>query len=314
MVNGECGVSMKDNSYNFESKSDPLSIVDNLNVHGIAMVRGFLDAGITSTMKHRVAGWIDEDSMLVIRSVDHPTNPDGRQVFVSPDKAAENGEPELVNIFREGLVRSVAEEFFSPNDSDLNPEILLTHLRSSPTAILPWHFDRMQSLKFWVYLEDSTKDDGAFKCCPGTHWEGRYRAAYYMATGTAVHDIPNDVPDHRIRNPVTQEASAGDLIIFDPDGFHRGGVVKPGHERKVVRADTFPVNARRYADKPFTGGWWLRSGLNLSKWFKRSGSRILGDRTRDTAVVRERRSSQLSKFHSRYLGSSSRNSHGQFFL
>jgi hypothetical protein len=110
-----------------------------------------------------------------------------------------------------------------------------------------------------------------------------------MATGTAVRDIPNDVPDHRIQNPVTLEAKAGDLIIFDPDGFHRGGVVKPGHERKVIRADTFPKNARKYSDLPFTGGWWLRSNLNFAKWFKSKSTRTLGNLTNDKTQTRERR-------------------------
>ena len=276
-------------NYRFESPPDASSVIENLNIHGIALVKGFLDIETIDILRKRFKNWVDGDSKSVLRKSGHPTNPDGKQVFVSPEKAAANDEPELINIFREGLVRSIAQEFFSPNEFNLNPEILVTHLRASETPILPWHFDRMQALKFWIYVEDATQDDGAFEYCPGTHWEGRYRAAYHMATGTAVRYIPNDVPDHRIQNPVTLEAKAGDLLIFDPDGFHRGGVVKPGHERKVIRADTFPLNVRKYSDRPFTSGWWLRSGLNLARWVKSASTRTLGDRTSDTTQVREQR-------------------------
>lgn len=280
---------MKSMRYKFECPPDVGPVITNLNSYGISLVKDFLDIETIKILRNRFYHWTNDDSKSVLRKTGHPTNANGQQVFVSPEKAAEIGEPELVNIFREGLIHEIAERFFSPHKFNLNPEILLTHLHPSPTPILPWHFDRMQSLKFWIYIEDATRDDGAFEYCPGTHWEGRYRAAFHMATGTAVRDIPNDVPDHRIQNPVTLEAKAGDLIIFDPDGFHRGGVVKPGHERKVIRADTFPKNARKYSDLPFTGGWWLRSDLNFAKWFKSKSTRTLGNLTNDKTQTRERR-------------------------
>ena len=275
--------------YTFECIKNVNDIIEALNIHGIAIVPGFLTSDQLHTFKKSFSEIMDNPLPCINRKPKHPSNPNGKQVYIDPERAKNDGFPEYSSIFQDGLVNSIADAFFAPHAFNLNPEILLTHLRASPTPILPWHFDRMQALKFWIYVEDASQDDGAFEYCPGTHWEGRYRAAYHMATGTAVRYIPNDVPDHRIQNPVTLEAKAGDLLIFDPDGFHRGGVVKPGHERKVIRADTFPLNARKYSDRPFTSGWWLRSGLNLARWIKSASTRTLGDRTSDTTLVREQR-------------------------
>ena len=47
-----------------------------------------------------------------------------------------------------------------------------------------------------------------------------------MLTGKTIDKIRNDIPNHRIQNPITLEGKAGDLFIFDADGFHRGGVIE----------------------------------------------------------------------------------------
>jgi len=279
---------MKSKLGDFECPQNAKSIVDKLNSSGIVVIREFLAKVMISRLNSRFESWMNRDSISVLRRIDHPRNPGGVQAFVCPDVAASSGETELFDVFRLGLVRAIAEEFFSPQEFRLNPAVVLTHLQPASNPILPWHFDRMQSLKFWIYLDDASEDNGALEYCPGTHWEGRYRASYHMATGTAVKNIPNDVPDHRIQHPLVVDAKAGDLIVFDPDGFHRGGVVKPGNERRVIRADTFPLKTRRYSDFPMTGGWWLRSIFNLARWLKVSGSRTLGDRTKDTTTRRER--------------------------
>ena len=274
--------------YSFKCNQETNKIIDTLNCHGIAFIPNFLTQEQLHSFRSSFTQIMDKSLACVKRRPKHPSNFDGKQAHIDPALAKDDGFPEYSTIFQDGLIKDIADTFFAPNKIKLNPEILLTHLHPSPTPILPWHFDRMQTLKFWIYLEDTTRDDGAFEYCPGTHWEGHYRAAYHMATGTPVRYIPNDIPEHRVQNPVAIEAKAGDLVIFDPDGFHRGGVVKPGHERKVVRADTIPLVTRRYSDRPFTAGWWLRSHLNLARWLKSASFRTFGEKTADTTQIRER--------------------------
>ena len=93
-------------------------------------------------------------------------------------------------------------------------------------------------------MEDCDEKSGAFEYCPGTHWEGKYRANYYLKSGLSIRDIPNDVPTYRILNPVTLSAKSGDLLIFNTDGFHRGGIISKGKSRSVIRGDTERSNNR----------------------------------------------------------------------
>ncbi len=185
----------------------------------------------------------------------------------------------------------MAEDYFSPHKIDFNDEVFITHEKPCEKPILPWHFDRVQSLKFWINLTDTTKENGAFEYCPGTHWEGHYRAGFHLSQGGAVENIPNDIDPDLVRNPVSIELKAGDLLIFDPDGFHRGGIVQPGQERRVLRGHTHPKGQRRYGDKPLSSGWWLRSFLNLNKWAGHASTRILGDKIQDQTINRNQNKS-----------------------
>lgn len=113
------------------------------------------------------------------------------------------------------------------------------------------------------------------------------RAGFHLSQGFGVEDIPNDLEEILIRNPVSIELKAGDLMVFDADGFHRSGVVGIGGERRVLRAHTYP-RGRRYGDRPFSADWWIRSPLNINKWFKASTASIVGDRIKETTKNRKK--------------------------
>ena len=271
----------------FEAERSVDSVIDQLVRYGISIVPNFLQPQVLVSLQTAFFKILENDCSCINKKFGHPTNPEGRQATIDPGRAASNGFPQFQDVFRSDFMNQIAQGYFSPFGYDFNPQVLLVHLRACPVPILPWHFDRIQTLKFWIYLRDTTVDDGAFDYCPGTHWEGHYRAGYHLLAGTPVKHIPNDVPLHRIQNPVAVEAKAGDLVIFDPDGFHRGGVVGTGRERCVLRADTYPLPSRKYGDRPFTKGWWLTGPLNLARWLSPAGSRLIGDRVRDKAQRRD---------------------------
>ncbi len=66
-----------------------------------------------------------------------------------------------------------------------------------------------------------------------------------------------------------------------------GGVVQEGRERRVLRAHTYPTG-RRYSDRIFSPGWWMRSPLNLNRWFPSATTRILGDRISEATINRKK--------------------------
>jgi hypothetical protein len=275
------------NRYQFLSERTVDAVIVQLKKHGIALVPNYLSSNVLKKLNLEFERSLTENSLSVYARSKHPTNTRGKAARLNPwHKEAMNEFPEISSVFRDEFMRDIAQSFYAPYPFIFNEAVFITNEFPCEVPILPWHFDRVQSLKFWFNLTDTTKHNGAFEYCPGTHWEGRYRAGYYLSQGVGIEDLPNDIDEDLIRNPVTLELKAGDLLIFDPDGFHRGGIVEEGGERRVLRAHTYP-KGRRYGDKLFSAGWWIRSPLNLNRWFKSSTSRILGDRIQETSVNRK---------------------------
>ena len=178
----------------------------------------------------------------------HVTNESGITQTIDPDIAkAKDNLSNIEAVFRGSFMNDLCNEYYKPLEYTLNPEVLVSHLKESKNRILPWHFDRLQTLKFWIYLTDTGSENGAMEYCPGTHWEGRYRSQFHLSIGDLIREIPNDIPEERI-NGMIIDCKAGDLMIFDPDGFHRGGIIKPGRERFHLRGDSFPNARRKHGD------------------------------------------------------------------
>ena len=125
------------------------------------------------------------------------------------------------------------------------------------------HFDRNVSLKYFLYLNDVTKENGAFFIQPNSHKLGKELRE--KAWGKFI-PTPNDsllkkvilklfgknfsVVKNRIEldypelyDPsklIPVEGKAGTLIVFDSDIFHLGGLIeKNGLERLVLRMHSY---------------------------------------------------------------------------
>ena len=125
------------------------------------------------------------------------------------------------------------------------------------------HFDRNVSLKYFLYLNDVTKDNGAFFIQPNSHKLGKELRE--KAWGKFI-PTPNDnllkkvvlnffgkhfsVVKNRLeldypelydpKKLIPVEGKAGTLIVFDSDIFHQGGKInKKGLERIVLRVHNY---------------------------------------------------------------------------
>ena len=271
----------------FVTEKDVDSVLHKLRRYGLSIVPNYLDENLIKTLKTEFDKAIITDHSSISEKYDHPTNENGKVTRISAyHKNAKKEFPSIINLFFDPFMENISKLFFSPHKFDFNEVIICSHELSSKKKILPWHFDRIQSLKFWFYLNNVSDKNGSLKYSPGSHWEGKYRAGYHLLQGKTVGDIPNDIDDDLIQNPISINLNAGDLLIFDSDGFHAGGVVKSGNERKVLRAHTYPSQFRKYKDKIFSKGWWLTSRLNLSKIFSSKGMRVIGSKMKDKTINR----------------------------
>ena len=253
-------------------------IIDKLNLYGIAIIKNYTTKKIIKDLNKNFDFFLKNQTEFISNKyvID---NKSGVEIILDSKKVYKNFRS-IRTVFQSSFLQNLLKNYFQPHNFELNENLVLNLNKKSKKAILPWHVDRLQSLKFMLYLEKVDKSNGAFEYCPGTHWEGRYRASAHMLSGSSLRFLPNDVPKDRIMNPVTVSVNPGDLIIFDPDGFHRGSFVKKGF-RKVLRADSYPKPNRGWDDNFFSIYKLLTSPLNINRLLGKYSKRVLGFKTRD---------------------------------
>jgi len=125
------------------------------------------------------------------------------------------------------------------------------------------HFDRNASLKYFLYLNDVTKENGAFFIQPNSHKLGKkprqkawgnlipkpndslFKKIIVKLFGKPFKDVKNrielDYPElYDESKLIPVEGKAGTLIVFDSDLFHQGGKInKKGAERIVIRMHNY---------------------------------------------------------------------------
>ena len=266
------------------ANKDTKHTIEMLDRMGICIIKNFLSADELSllTIEHKKAFKDNDPGIDEVQP--HPTNIDGFVARCKTNKLSDAFST-TKSIFLSDFLDEVSSLYFETKYL-LNDDIFFTHEKESNIPILPWHFDKQQSLKFYINLLDVNEDNGALGYDPGSHREGHFRANYYVLSGTKLGEIPNDIPEQELHNPLTISVNAGDLVIFDPDGFHCGGTVSPGFERKVIRGHSHPLPIRT-KPKLFDTMWWLNSPFNLAKYLNKRGRRALPIK-RLTKAVRTR--------------------------
>ena len=125
------------------------------------------------------------------------------------------------------------------------------------------HFDRNLSLKYFLYLNDVTKENGAFFIQPNSHKLGKrlrekawgkfiptpndnlLKKVLLKLFGKHFSVVKNrlelDYPElYDYSKLIPVEGKAGTLIVFDSDVFHQGGKInKEGEERIVLRMHNY---------------------------------------------------------------------------
>ena len=125
------------------------------------------------------------------------------------------------------------------------------------------NFDRNVSLKYFLYLNDVTKENGAFFIQPNSHKLGKelrekawgkfiptpndnfLKKVLLKLFGKHFSVVKNrlelDYPElYDYSKLIPVEGKAGTLIVFDSDVFHQGGKInKEGEERIVLRMHNY---------------------------------------------------------------------------
>jgi hypothetical protein len=237
---------MEDYKQLIDTSKNINNVISRLKKYGIATISSFIKHEELDGLRKEYIKIFETDGDCISFNKKHVTNKEGVVAGLKRKKMDTRLFPIISSLFSSSFMDDIVKLYFKGYDYELNDDIFLSHEKASNIPILPWHFDRIHALKFYFYLEDTNQDNGAFEYVVGSHREGFFRANYYLAQGIEIENIPNDIPDDEIINPLTLSAAAGDLIIFDTDGFHRGGLVKEGKERKVIRGHSHISPPRTY--------------------------------------------------------------------
>lgn len=221
-----------------------------LKKDGIFMTNSYLNSSIISEVKNEVLDCHDKYGSNYnfgsVYSIKSPYSLMGcnKQVNLFEDKWIKNLFL-LINNNMEGFNTSI----YSTHDYIFNKQDLARN------GCL--HFDRNRSLKFFIYLTDVNKHNGAFYIEPQTHdlgtklreiaWGGNspkptdnlFKKAYNKFFGKKFKDVKNrieiDYPEYyNPKNLIPVEGKAGTLIVFDSDLFHKGGVIQKSNLSRLV--------------------------------------------------------------------------------
>jgi hypothetical protein len=228
--------------------AEPVDVVAHLRTSGLAVIPAWL--GVTP-----LPAVLLEHEQVLRRATGGPV-PAGRNgIGAVSGRDLRRKQPSLRAALDGAWVREVARGYLGRRCS-INERIVCTHERRELHPITAPHFDTLQSLKFLVYLLDTDERNGAFRYAPGTHHGNAEAARRWRAEGGRVRDTPNVATEEEVAALEPIAGPAGTLVVFDSDGFHSGGMLQPGTERRVVRAQSYPVPRLHLHPRRLSAQWF----------------------------------------------------------
>lgn len=163
----------------------------------------------------------------------------GEGVGITRRKLKAKNFPSTAEFFDRPFMHAIANEYVHPS-CNLNSKIYVVRdVVGTTTYANDLHFDVQKCLKFFIYLNDVTANNGAFEFAAGTHhWvEDLRRSDRAKEITFENREISRELP-YKEEHVISLEGKAGTLFIFDTDMFHRTGTTSMG-ERKIMRGHTY---------------------------------------------------------------------------
>lgn len=101
-----------------------------------------------------------------------------------------------------------------------------------------FHYDKMRSIKIWIYINDCNYDNGPLECITGTH-QANKKIRENIKNEILEDNNKNNFLENQENQGLKLTAKAGSLIIFDSDVSHKATPVLQGKTREIVRGATF---------------------------------------------------------------------------
>jgi len=147
-----------------------------------------------------------------------------------------NFEIELKELVTLPFIFETAKQFFHSDNLQIDVFKTLDTPNSKHIAQEP-HFDRIPSLKFMLYVNDISIDNGAFELSASTH---HWVKKTFPLPRPSFDDLEYFKKTRKLPKPIIDnlkpiEGKAGTLIIFHTDTIHNQGLVNNGQCR-IIRS------------------------------------------------------------------------------
>ena len=141
--------------------------------------------------------------------------------------------PHFLKFFNSSIFKSITERFFNNSKIDYMSEIFI-HRTSQTIDPLSkeLHWDRHQTLKFWLYVNDVNKNSGAMRIIPGSAAKNRIIRKNAGDRTKIIGGLENL---SNTGEATYLEAKKGSIMIFNTDCSHGASPVAAGHRREIVR-------------------------------------------------------------------------------
>ena len=217
---------MKEFNFQFDNDAKKEDIVESLSKYGIAVIHNYVDESRLEKLR------IESLDLLGVKTKDRLQIDECSMQRLPLKELNSEKYPIMSSLTNDEIFGYVTKDFFHPYSNRL--ENVYIHRDVNKMAFNSvWHMDPVTTVKFYVYLNDVDKTNGAFKYNLGSHREGYYRLMYKRQTGDTHPTF--GIPEEEILNAVDIEAKAGTMVIFNPIGTHSAGKIEKGKERLVIR-------------------------------------------------------------------------------
>ncbi len=213
----------------------PEEILAKLDQYGVAVIENFADEAQVASLMKEYRACMDG----AIPGLETKEYSAGQLFVVENNQHAKKELPATIKFYNSEFMEAISKAYFNNEDFLLNHEIYVCRdVKESDHVSQCLHYDREPTLKFFIYLNDVSKKNGAFHCVPGSHKETRKKEEYNRQNfimpsweETRAHNEKN------VSREVAIEGGAGTLVIVHTDVFHRAGKLEGG-ERNLMRGHT----------------------------------------------------------------------------
>lgn len=215
-------------------------VVERLRHNGVVIIPNYISLEVIRELNEEFEIVLNSPNKDYIKKIDYSN---GRGVIVSLYKIPSLELPVTKSVFSSNYMNEISQKYLM-SDFALNSDIYVVNdILGTKHHANDLHFDVTPTFKFFIYLTDTTKENGAFSCVPGSHKKAEeLRKELGDKISYENRELSRQLPVTE-EEVISIEGVAGTLIIFDTDVFHRAGIIHSG-ERRVMRGHTRKVTTK----------------------------------------------------------------------